>query len=260
MKSPLALFFKAHVGPYLRGGRMVNLDGYQGRAARAVASPGQMGLFGEGGNRHAEHPPAAEPEAHPHATETPEFKEWSGGLPLIKQGDENFGSRGVYVAYHATPHEFKEFKTGGVDSSISGNAIWASPYPDHQAASHNIHNRAGFKDGVRVMPIYVRLSRPLLIDDMDTLNWARQTFADGSMEFPQIMPKKWADEVMRDGEYDGIVFDGEKIFGRGKDNEIIAFDPRQIKSAIGNNGKFDRNNPDITKALPIVFLGTPEAP
>lgn len=40
------LFFKAHVGPYLRGGKVVNLAGYQGRQARAVASPGQMSLFG----------------------------------------------------------------------------------------------------------------------------------------------------------------------------------------------------------------------
>lgn len=40
------LFFKAHVGPYLRGGKVVNLSGYQGRPSRAVAAPGQMSLFG----------------------------------------------------------------------------------------------------------------------------------------------------------------------------------------------------------------------
>lgn len=44
MKS-LVLFFKSHVGAYLRGGKMVNVNGYQGRTARAVATPGQMGLF-----------------------------------------------------------------------------------------------------------------------------------------------------------------------------------------------------------------------
>lgn len=45
-QQPVVLFFKGHVGPYLRGGKMVNLQGYQGRTARAVASPGQLGLFG----------------------------------------------------------------------------------------------------------------------------------------------------------------------------------------------------------------------
>jgi len=42
----MVLFIKAHVGAYLRGGKMVNLAGYQGRQARAVAAPGQMSLFG----------------------------------------------------------------------------------------------------------------------------------------------------------------------------------------------------------------------
>lgn len=40
------LFFKAHVGAYLRGGKLVNVTGYQGRNARPVAGPGQMSLFG----------------------------------------------------------------------------------------------------------------------------------------------------------------------------------------------------------------------
>lgn len=41
------LFFKAHVGPYLRRGKLVNLAGYQGKQARAVASAGQMDMFGD---------------------------------------------------------------------------------------------------------------------------------------------------------------------------------------------------------------------
>lgn len=45
--APLVLFFKAHVGPYLRGGKLVNLRGYQGRQAQATASPGQMSLFAD---------------------------------------------------------------------------------------------------------------------------------------------------------------------------------------------------------------------
>lgn len=41
------LFFKSHVGPYLRGGKVVNLAGYQGRAAHGTpGGPGQLSLFG----------------------------------------------------------------------------------------------------------------------------------------------------------------------------------------------------------------------
>lgn len=41
------LFFKSRVGPYLRGGKLVNLAGYQGKQARAVAGAGQMDMFGD---------------------------------------------------------------------------------------------------------------------------------------------------------------------------------------------------------------------
>lgn len=44
--APVLLFFKGFVGPYLRGGKIVNVSGYHGRNARATASPGQLSLFG----------------------------------------------------------------------------------------------------------------------------------------------------------------------------------------------------------------------
>ncbi len=40
------IFFKGFVGPYLRGGRVVNVSGYHGRTGHAHAVPGQMSLFG----------------------------------------------------------------------------------------------------------------------------------------------------------------------------------------------------------------------
>lgn len=44
--TPTILFFKSLVGPYLRGGKIVNVSGYHGRQARAQAHDGQMSLFG----------------------------------------------------------------------------------------------------------------------------------------------------------------------------------------------------------------------
>lgn len=63
--APLVLFFKSYVGPYLRGGRMV--QGYQGRAARAVATPGQRDLFDA--DEHGEMPPARRATREPQHTE-----------------------------------------------------------------------------------------------------------------------------------------------------------------------------------------------
>lgn len=41
----LILFMKARVGPYLRGGKLVNVGGYDGKTARGTPAPGQLSLF-----------------------------------------------------------------------------------------------------------------------------------------------------------------------------------------------------------------------
>lgn len=193
----------------------------------------------------------------PHPTETTEFKRWFGASKV--RNDDGTPK----VLYHGTPHDFSEFKPGGADPDKvqSGNAIWLSPDADHQPASHNIGWRGEYREGTNVMPVYVKMERPLLIDDKETMEWARQVFAGGSIEFPQLMPKKWADEVGRDGEYDGIIFDGESLGWGDGTTEYLVFDPKQVKSAIGNSGAFDPEHPDITKAQApvVVFVKAAEA-
>lgn len=46
LAKSILFFTKAHVGPYMRQGKLVNLAGYHGRDGRAQASAGQMSLFG----------------------------------------------------------------------------------------------------------------------------------------------------------------------------------------------------------------------
>lgn len=53
--APMVLFLKAHVGAYVRGGKLVNLSGYQGRDARPAKAPGQIDLFT--GREHGATPP-----------------------------------------------------------------------------------------------------------------------------------------------------------------------------------------------------------
>jgi hypothetical protein len=97
------------------------------------------------------------------------------------------------------------------------------------------------------MPVYAKVLRPLIIDDKGMLEWAQAVFADGSKEFPQFMPKKWKEEVTKDGEYDGIIFDGKKLWGDKSHVEVIVFEPKQIKSAIGNDGNYNPDDERITK-------------
>ena len=149
--------------------------------------------------------------------------------------------------YHATPKSFSEFKPGGADPTVSGKAIWMSTDPERQPAAHNIHNYFGndpYKEGVNVMPVHVQAKNPLVLDDPTMIEWAREVFAGGSKEFPELMAPNWVDQVRKEG-YDSIQF--ADPYDLGDPHEIIMFEPNKIKSAIGNRGTYDTTDPDITK-------------
>jgi len=174
--------------------------------------------------------------------DTPEFKNWFAYSKLLD--DEGKPLR----LYHATARDFDRFKPGGLDPTLSGRAMWFTDDKEYQPAMHNIGTlREGqFREGTNVMPVYLKMERPLVIDNLDMLKWAQKAFAGGSREFPYLMPQKWVDEVRRNDEYDGIILDLPSQ-ERGREREYIVFEPTQIKSAIGNEGTFDPTNPVITK-------------
>ena len=55
---------------------------------------------------------------------------------------------------------------------------------------------------------------------------------------------------LQDAGHDGIV-----IKGRGFNNEYVAFNPEQIKSAIGNRGTFDPHDPRIAYGVAGLIAG-----
>jgi hypothetical protein len=149
--------------------------------------------------------------------------------------------------YHATPKDFKQFKPGGDDPTMSGPAIWLTPDATKQPAAHNIGSRTQeFREGVNVMPVHVQARSPLMLDDKLSIEWARDVFADGSREFPDLISPKTIEELKKEG-YDSIIH-ADPYGNRGGEQEIIMFEPNKIKSAIGNRGTYDIEDPDITKA------------
>jgi hypothetical protein len=130
---------------------------------------------------------------------------------------------------------------------MSGPAIWLTPDATKQPAAHNISSRSQeFREGVNVMPVYAQARSPLLLDDKLSIEWAREVFADGSREFPDLISPKTIEELKSSG-YDSIIH-ADPYGNRGGEQEIIMFDPNRIKSAIGNRGTYDIEDPDITKA------------
>jgi hypothetical protein len=103
-----------------------------------------------------------------------------------------------------------------------------------------------FKEGTNVMPVYSNASRPLLIDDPLMHQWANDVFAGGKNELPYEMSESTA-KAIKDAGYDYVHYaDPHKS---NEPHEYIMLDPaRQIKSAIGNRGTYDPNEPSITKA------------
>jgi hypothetical protein len=95
------------------------------------------------------------------------------------------------------------------------------------------------------MPLHGRAERPLMLDDPGMVDWAQEVFAGGSKEFPELLPDQWLKEV-KDAGYDSVILaDPHK---RGDPHEVIFFEPTQLKSALGNRGTYDIDDPDLNKA------------
>jgi len=152
--------------------------------------------------------------------------------------------------YHATPQDFSVFKPGGDNTKLSGPAIWMSPSKEFQPAAHNIRkipneqnkmygNESNkFSPGANVMPVHASIKNPLVTTEK---TWKEdfQKFGGGS---PWTLTQDEVDKIK--DVHDGIMYYDKN----GILSEVIAFEPTQIKSALGNVGSFNPKNPDITKA------------
>jgi len=144
-------------------------------------------------------------------TQTPEFKAWFGDSKVVDEQGRPL------VVYHGTTADFETFVTTG-DAGIFGEGAYFTSSPDVAA------NYAGRQPGARTIPAYVAVKRPFLTD----------------MNSP--MTPAEADRIRASGEYDGVLAKDKNGYV-----QVIAFRPEQIKSAIGNNGQFDPNDPNILR-------------
>lgn len=190
-------------------------------------------------------PAAVREPAKATPTDSAAFKKWSGGLPVHSSFEDRSSDRGIYKLYHMTTANFSEFIPGGLNPMDSGPAIFLSTNPSAGSATFRVGSeQRGFREGANTMPVFAKLKSPLVIDNKDMLDFAREAFADGSREFPQLISKEIVDSLKAEG-YDSVIFDGKGVGWRDAENEILVFDPTQIKSATGNIGTYDPENADI---------------
>jgi hypothetical protein len=205
------------------------------------------------------------------APNTTEFKQWFGDSKIVgKDGKPK-------VMYHATrsPEEGKDlfsvFKKS--DDGKLGQGIYTTSIEKYAE---------GFAPNGLVMPLFVSIENPFYIDLSSKIEKGRSARdvlrekisgeqrsnevdylrldSRGSTEINAILNSEIQDisgkrlmnmsgseirKTLKKAGYDGIVVrdvDGNFV-------EVNAFDPSQIKSATGNIGTFDINNPDIRYSL-----------
>jgi hypothetical protein len=138
-------------------------------------------------------------------TETPAFKQWFGDSKVVDAQGEPL------VVYHATTKDFEAFDTSKV--GLMGEGSWFSPEPWNQFIEDEI--------GGQIMPVYLALNNPKIIDIAKDENYFKK-------------------KALIERGYDGVL-----LKRNGEIMAAVAFRPTQIKSATGNIGTFDINNPDI---------------
>jgi hypothetical protein len=149
--------------------------------------------------------------------------------------------RGVDTDYGTTARVSKEGALGaGIYTTPS--ASFASSYAEGEAPN--------------VMPLYVSLQKPLLLKhkgNEDPMIMAlvqlgmKQDKAEAMVEKAYEEKGYIGKQVMNRALSQG--YDGLMQYRDGKLTEIVAFKPTQIKSAIGNVGKFDPVEPSIKASL-----------
>lgn len=154
-------------------------------------------------------------------TETPEFKRWFGDSKVV---DESGSPKVVYHGTTVDMTDIEEFRRG--DGGNFGAGIYFTADPELASFWGGDRESEGIDSefGGIVVPAYVSIKNPA--DE----ELAGQYEADYGAE-------AWV-ELEREG-YDGII----------AGDEIVAFHPEQVKSATGNDGTFDPENPSIVRSV-----------
>jgi hypothetical protein len=172
-------------------------------------------------------------------TDFPAFKRWFDGSKIVDENGDPL------VMYHGTGQDFSVFKDGPI--YLTKNPVMASVFSQ-------------FGDQPNIMPLFVSAKNPF-----DYENRAHVAKVAKEMGRSANRPKwiesaqewvQWNADVLPMGEFKTIeseaVQDAIKKAGfdgfwarEGGAKNLAVYRSEQVKSAIGNDGSFDKKNPDI---------------
>lgn len=180
-------------------------------------------------------------------TDSPAFKEWFGESRVVdKSGAPLVVFHGTFSAFDAFDHTDSKAIEGHPSSNLGIFFSDAPHVANTFASSGDDHTVANHKDeGAQVIPAYLAIRNPMVmtwgqfrrdfIDAAERDDWAT---IDRAIEFRQ--------DLIAAG-YDGIRIRRSKSspMVESEGDQWVAFEPSQVKSAIGNRGTFDRSVDDI---------------
>lgn len=172
-------------------------------------------------------------------TDTARFKIWFGKSKVTNSDGSPM------VVYHGTNQDFDSFNPATVGDNFGADSRGFFFTNDRKMASDYAENDTigmNKREGANVIPAYVSLQKPLVIDDAFLKAQGMQkigidedvvTFWDSY----QSLIYDWMDEAKSDG---AILVDNTYKVGGEPTKMVVALKPEQVKSAIGNSGKFGR--------------------
>lgn len=155
------------------------------------------------------------------APDTPAFRAWFGDSKIVDANGEPL------VVYHGTKAEIDAFNTSSSGEFGPGIYLSANPHTAHFYADHVAKGDGGSS----ILPVYASIQNPFRVTK---LRWIKMT----ENQTPRTVQRR----LIKKG-HDGIIGIGIN----GIDEQIVAFRPEQIKSAIGNRGTFAAHDPQITE-------------
>jgi hypothetical protein len=196
-------------------------------------------------------------------TDTPAFKQWFGDSKVVDEADKPL------VAYHGTSkfegYEFKSTKASNPAGNIGGYYF--------STLEREADEFAGGKEGSEVIPVFLSISNPYIPGKSPVTDAMRKQYYDEMLYHNRGMSDEKVVEYAKSKMYHldergtplsnaiGNERDGsasaafKRIIKAGgydgyhQDTHWVAFEPTQIKSAIGNIGTFDPTKPDIRYSL-----------
>jgi len=192
------------------------------------------------------------------------FQQWFGQSKVVDRSGKPL------KVYHGTQSDFNSFKSETGLMYFSKTPKYASQFATNREIKRTVDDSQP-----SVMPVYLSIQKPLDLLEFKTEIISRYEFggklddlgieinSDNLKDYPMGLNMgedvrvwqwlrfnaKYLLPIIKASGYDGIfMYEHAETGGKTiQDVAYVIFEPTQAKSATGNNGEYDRSNPDITK-------------